>query len=153
MNTFTSIPFKTNTSSGFTSVNGVAKFSPAGIVLEFESKLLGLISEGIKEARLAIEDILDVRFRKGFLRSGAKIEIRLRSLIGMEALPISDGKITLKIERIDHARAAAAVRDLSTAMAEYAASVPPPSPPAASLFGEGEADTNPLDPQVDPQDR
>ena len=38
---FTSVPFKTD--SGMSQINGVAKFSSAGVVLEFESKLFGLI--------------------------------------------------------------------------------------------------------------
>ena len=55
MHNFISVPFKTETSHGIAQVNGVAKFSPAGIVLEFEKKILGLISEGIKEARLSTD--------------------------------------------------------------------------------------------------
>jgi hypothetical protein len=63
---FTSVPFKTE--SGFSTVNGVAKFSSAGVVLEFESKLFGILPGGVKEARLPLTEILDVKFRKGFLK-------------------------------------------------------------------------------------
>ena len=52
MNGFTSIPFKTE--SGLSSVNGVAKFSTAGIVLEFESKLFGMIGTGVKENQIMV---------------------------------------------------------------------------------------------------
>jgi len=44
--TFTSVPFKAE--SGLTQVDGIAKFSSAGIVLEFESKFIGLIKSGVK---------------------------------------------------------------------------------------------------------
>ena len=51
MQSFTSVPF--NTETGMSSVNGVAQFSPAGIVLEFESRFLWLTSTGFQEARLS----------------------------------------------------------------------------------------------------
>ena len=65
MQTFTSVPFKTESEHGLTQVNGVAKFSSAGVVLEFESKLFGLIGGGVKEVRLPKDEILDVKFKKG----------------------------------------------------------------------------------------
>lgn len=67
MQSFTSVPFKTE--SGLSQVNGVAKFSSAGIVLEFESKLFGLIGNGVKEVRLHLAEILDIKFRKGVFRA------------------------------------------------------------------------------------
>ena len=65
---FISVPFKAE--SGLSQVNGVAKFSSAGVVLEFESKLFGIIGVGVKEVRLHKEDILDLKFRKGVLKRG-----------------------------------------------------------------------------------
>ncbi len=70
MEQFTSVPFKTE--SGLSSVNGVAKFSSAGIVLEFESKLFGILPGGVKEVRLPVAEILDVKFKKGFVKVGAR---------------------------------------------------------------------------------
>ncbi len=54
MQNFTSIPFKAEKYHGLAEVNGFAKFSSAGIVLEFESKALGLVSLGVEEGRLAL---------------------------------------------------------------------------------------------------
>ncbi|HVF45940.1 MAG TPA: hypothetical protein VNA17_00090 [Pyrinomonadaceae bacterium] len=48
MQSFTSVPFKAETNHGLSSVNGVAKFSSAGVVLEFESKLFGIIGGGVE---------------------------------------------------------------------------------------------------------
>ena len=107
MQSFTSVPFKTE--SGISSVNGVAKFSPAGIVLEFESKWFGLISTGVKEARLPIGELLDVKFKKGVMKRGSKIEIRLNSFTRLTELPNNEGKITLKVERDDFERSREAV--------------------------------------------
>ena len=35
---FVSVPFNASSANGMTEYNGIAKFSPAGIVVEFESK-------------------------------------------------------------------------------------------------------------------
>ena len=96
---FTSVPFKTE--SGLSQINGVAKFSAAGVVLEFESKLFGIIANGVKEVRIHIEEILDVKFRKGLFKRGAKIEFRMKTFSKMSELPYKDGKLTLKLARDD----------------------------------------------------
>jgi hypothetical protein len=142
MQSFTSVPFKTE--SGLSSVNGVARFSAAGIVLEFESKLFGLISTGVKEARLPMADLLDVKFKKGVMKRGSKIEIRLNSFSALTKIPNSEGKITLKIDRDDFERARDAVAQLELARVEFAASQPPPHTPLRSLFDESEDDTQEL---------
>jgi hypothetical protein len=144
MQNFTSIPFKTE--SGMSSVNGVAKFSAAGIVLEFESKLFGLISDGVKEARVPIGEILDIKFRKGFLKRGAKIEIRTKSMATLAALPNKEGKLTMKLQPDDFDRGRAAVAQIEIDMKEYEATLPPPHPPLRSLFDESEDDTKELAP-------
>lgn len=145
MQNFTSIPFKAEKHDGFTVVNGIAKFSIAGVVLEFESKLLGLISGGVKEARLSISDILDINFKKGFFKRGAKIVIRATTLVKLNELPHSDGKLTLKIQHIDFELARDAVAKLQNEMAAKTASLPPPYPPIGSLFDGSEDDTKELD--------
>lgn len=134
MQSFTSIPFKTE--SGISQINGVAKFSSAGIVLEFESKLFGLISYGVKEARLAVGDILDVKFRKGVFKRGAKIEIRMKSLLKLTELPNKEGKVTLKLLPDDFERARNAVASFQKDMAERAESLPPSHTPVSVLFDE-----------------
>jgi hypothetical protein len=138
---FTSIPFKTETAHGLKSVNGVAKFSSAGIVLEFESKLFGLISDGVKEARLAVGDILDVRFKKGILKRGAKIIVRPRSLLAFNGIPNEDGKLKLNIKAEDFDRAREAVELLQRDINAYVAQLPPP---AISLFDNSEDETKKL---------
>ncbi len=142
MQSFTSVPFKTE--SGLTHANGIAKFSWAGIVLEFESKFLGLISTGVKEARLPIGELLDVRFKKGVMKRGSKIEIRLNSFAMMTAVPNSEGKISLKIEREDFERARDAVARIVADMSEHKTALPPPHPPLMSIFDENEDETKEL---------
>jgi hypothetical protein len=140
MQGYTSIPFKTESAHGFKTVNGIAKFSSAGVVLEFESKLFGVIGQGVKEVRLPKGDILDVKFRKGFFKVGAKIEIRLRTMAALEQLPSDDGKLSLKLVRDDFARAQAAVEQLQKDMAAYEAGLPPVRTPVSDLFTDDSED-------------
>ncbi len=140
---FISIPFKTE--SGLSQTDGIGKFSPAGIVLEFESKLLGFFKGGVKEIRMSSADILDVKFRKGFFRYGAKIEIRLKSFAKLSELPNKDGKITLKLVRDDFERAQEAVLKLQKDLTEQRESLPPTHTPVSRLFDESEEDTKELD--------
>ena len=143
---FLSVPFKTESAHGLTSYNGVAKFSPAGIVLEFESKILGMIPGGVKEVRLPIGEVLDIKFKKGFFRLGAKIIIRTRTFAVLSAMPNDNGRVTLKLIRDDFEIGKSAVDQTQKEMAGYAAELPPPHTPVGELFGdESEDETLRLD--------
>lgn len=144
MQSFTSVPFKTESAHGITSYNGVAKFSSAGIVLEFESKLFGLIPGGVKEVRLPLGELLDVKFKKGVLKYGAKIEIRTKSFATLAALPNNNGRVTLKVVRDDFQLASEAVARIQKDMAEQTAQLPPTHTPVSVLFDESEDDTQKL---------
>lgn len=140
---FTSVPFKTE--SGLSQIDGMGKFSAAGVVLEFESKLFGIIKDGVKEARIATNEILDVKFRKGFLKYGAKIEIRLKDFTQLSKLPNKDGKITLKIKKDDFERAREAVAKLQKDLTEQREFLPPMQTPVSRLFDESENETKEFD--------
>lgn len=142
---FISVPFKIETVHGLSSGDGIAKFSPAGIVLEFEMKFIGLVKTGTKDVRLPLEEILAIKFRKGFFRYFTKIEIRMASFLKMSEVPSEDGKIVLKIPRDHHEDAREAVEMLLNASSEYNASLPPPQMPVKSLFDGDDLDTNKLE--------
>ena len=137
---FITLPFKID--DNFTQIAGIGKFSPAGIVLEYEGKIFGIIKSGVKESRLAIDEIMDVKLRKGFLRRGTKIEIRTISFAKLSEFPNRDGKITLKIERRDFERAVEAVAKLNKNLIENRESLPPKHTPVSRLFDETENETN-----------
>ncbi len=140
MQNFIAVPFKTE--SGLSQIDGIAKFSPAGIVLEFESKFLGLIKGGVKENAIALEKLLDVKFRKGLFKIGTKIEIRLRSFAELAQFPNTDGKIVLKIKRDDFEAAREASERLNRSLDEYRGSLAPAHIGVSELFEE---DTKELD--------
>jgi hypothetical protein len=142
---FISVPFKAEKHSGLSSVNGIAKFSPAGIVLEFESKLFGLVSNGVKEVRIPASEILDIKFKKGLFKRGSKIEFRTRRFVMLAELPHENGKVTLKLERGDFERGERAVADLQKEMSEMEAGLPPPRTPVSELFDDSEDETRTLE--------
>jgi hypothetical protein len=145
MQGFTTVPFKTESAHGLKTVNGVAKFSSAGVVLEFEAKLFGLIGGGVKEVRIHRDEILDVKFRKGFFRHGAKIVIRTKTFAKLAELPSDDGKLTLSLVRDDFERGQDAVAQLQKDLAAAAADLPPARTPVSELFtDETEEETKQL---------
>lgn len=137
---FISIPFKTESEHGITSFNGVAKFSPAGIVLEFESKFLGLIPGGVKEVKVPIADLMDVKFKKGFFRLSAKIVIRTHAFSTLTALPNSNGRVNLKVAREDFGRAEDAVARLQRDLETFQAGLPPAQTSVSSVFLENDSE-------------
>jgi len=134
---FISVPFKID--DNFSQIAGVGKFSSAGIVLEYEGKIFGIIKSGVKESRIALNEIFDIKFRKGVFKRGARIEIRLKSFTKLSEMPNKDGKITLKINRDDHARAEEAVANLQRDLSSFQASLPDStSSPVSRLFEDEE---------------
>jgi hypothetical protein len=137
MQAFISVPFKSE--HGISQVHGLAKFSSAGLVLEYESKIIGLISTGLKDANIPIEELLDVKFKKSFGKKGGKIEIRLKSFRRLAELPNQQGKIVLKVEGEDRDRAREAAERITHDIDEYARSAPPPHPRLESIFEDDTA--------------
>lgn len=117
MQGFISVPFKISDAHyGFSTVDGMAKFSSAGIVVEFEAKIFGLMKTGVKEVRIPMSEILDIKLKSGTFNTkleklfGSKIEIRLNNFSTLSEIPNKDGKILLKILRTDRDLAEKALR-------------------------------------------
>lgn len=142
---FISISFKAKSEHGLSEAEGIAKFSSAGIVLEFETKFLGLVKTGFKDVRIARDEIMDVKLKSGILNTkferlfSNKIEIRLNNYLTMSEIPANKGRLVLKIERQDRERAEAALAALEEAKEEE---LPPLG--VRALFGD-EADTKELE--------
>ncbi len=98
---FVAVPFKASTANGLSESTGMAKFSMAGIVIEFESKFLGLIGGDVKEVRIGLDEILDIKFRKGFYKFFCQIQLRFKNVEKLTRLPNEGGKVKLKIKRED----------------------------------------------------
>ncbi len=136
---FITVPFKAETSSGFSEAQGVAKFSNAGIVIEYESKILGLFGGDVKEVRVSPDELLDFKFRKGLWRFFASIQLRFKNVGKLHQLPNEGGKVKLNIKREDFYLAENAANFFMTVLNPGASDLPPAQTPVAELF-EGEGD-------------
>lgn len=141
---FVSVPFKAASANGMTEYNGIAKFSPAGIVFEFDSVLLGLIGGEVKEVQVALDEILDIKFRKGIYKFFAQIQLRLKNFTKLSELPNYGGKVKLKIKREDFELAQEVVAKLQKDLTEQREILPPSYTPVNSLFDESEDETKEL---------
>ena len=114
---FITIPFKIEGAhGGFAVVNGMAKISRTGIVLEFEAKIFGMMKTGIKEVRVALKEIEDAKNKRRFFRH--TLEIWLNNFKTLSEIPTKDGRIILQISKDDRLRAEEAIRILHSAKSE-----------------------------------
>jgi len=115
---FISIAFKIDGSQtgGFKTVDGMAKISRAGVVVEFEAKIFGIMRTGIKEVRIPLAEIEEVRVGRKFFRH--TLEIWLNNFRTLSEIPNKTGRIILQISKADRPRAEQAARILQTARNE-----------------------------------
>jgi len=133
---FISIPFKIEGAhGGFSVVNGMAKINRAGIVLEFEAKIFGMMKTGVKEVRVPIGEIEDLKIKKRFFRF--TLEVWLNNFKTISEIPNKDGRIILQITKDDRLRAEQAIKVLHNARAEKDA-LEILQTPVGRLFGDDE---------------
>ena len=134
---FISIAFKIDGSQtgGFKTVDGMAKISRAGVVVEFEAKIFGIMRTGIKEVRIPLAEIEEVRVGRKFFRH--TLEIWLNNFRTLSEIPNKTGRIILQISKADRPRAEQAARILQTARNESDA-LEILQTPVSRLFAETE---------------
>ncbi len=134
---YISISFKIDgaQTGGFKTVDGMAKISPAGVVIEFESKIFGIMKTGIKEVKIPLGEIEQVRVVKKFFRH--TLEIWLNNFRKLSEIPNRDGRVILQISKADRPRAEQAAHVLDTARSESEALEILKSP-VSRLFDETE---------------
>lgn len=147
------VPFKADSYDGLSESNGIAKFSQAGIVIEYESKFLGMIGSDVKEVRIGLDEILDIKFKKGIYKFFSRIQIRLKNIEKLSKLPNTSGKVKLKIKREDFELAQKAVADTIQFMTGVAPKeleqeqktneeLPPPQTSVNELFDTKKLESN-----------
>jgi len=134
---YISIGFKIDGSQtgGFKTVDGMAKISRAGVVIEFEAKIFGIMKTGIKEVKIPLSEIEEVRVNRKFFRH--TLEIWLNNFRTLSDIPNKNGRIILQISKDDRTRAEQAARVLQTARSETDA-LEILQTPVSRLFGEEE---------------
>ena len=102
--------------AGFAEGQGLAKLSPAELILEFvvRDSVVSVFKSGLKEIRIPRAEIDTARLKRGWF--GAKVHVRVKSLKWLADLPGCDGgEVTLHIARRDRDQAASFVKMLSGA--------------------------------------
>ena len=131
---FISIPFKIEGAhGGFSIVNGMAKISRTGVVLEFEAKIFGMMKTGVKEVRVPIGEIEELKIKKRLFKF--TLEMWLNNFKTISEIPNKDGRIILQIAKDDRARTVQAVKILQNARAEKDA-LEILQTPVSRLFGD-----------------
>lgn len=132
---YISIAFKIDGSQtgGFKTVDGMAKISRAGVVVEFEAKIFGIMKTGIKEVRIPLAEIEEVRVSRKFFKH--TFEIWLNNFKTLSDIPNKNGRVILQISKEDRSRAEQAARVLQTARSE-ADALEILQTPVSRLFGD-----------------
>ena len=132
---YISLSFKIDGSQtgGFKTVDGMAKISRAGVVVEFEGKIFGIMKTGIKEVRIPLAEIEEVRVGRKFFKH--TFEIWLNNFRTLSEIPNKDGRVILQISKADRPRAEQAARVLQTARSETDA-LEILQTPVSRLFGD-----------------
>jgi hypothetical protein len=148
---FVSIPFKVEGDSMQRGA-GIAKFSPVGIVLEFETSFLGFMKTGFKDVRIPKTEITDIKLIHGLFNTNfekffhTRIHIRLNNFQTMSEIPTKDGRIVMQINRRDRDLADLAVAALEEQSPQLEEDKQEELPPVGvrALFGD-EAETKDLE--------
>ena len=83
---------------GIAEVAGLARASKYGLILEFETKYLGMLKSGVKEVGISISEIESVNLKEGWLRT--EVIVKARSLRTLTEIPGShQGQVKLRIPR------------------------------------------------------
>jgi hypothetical protein len=91
----------------------------AGLTLEYQVRLLGLIGFGIREITVPFGEIAAVHLKKNFLQT--RIVLQTRSLRTLDAVPGSrTGQLVLRVARRDRETAALLVSALRLHLSELA---------------------------------
>ncbi len=91
---------------GFAEGRGVLRANPDGLILEFQVKdaLFGLLSSGVKEVGIRIDEIASIDLRKGWIRTTVIIRaVSLKTLC--DVFGNEGAEIALRVSRKDRALA------------------------------------------------
>ena len=83
---------------GFAEVAGLGRASKYGLILEFETKYLGMLKSGVKEVGISISEIESVSLKEGWLKT--EMIVKAKGLRTLTDIPGShQGQVKLRIPR------------------------------------------------------
>ena len=105
--------------SGLSEVTGVIREDPDAIIIEYQSKLLGLVKSSIKSIQIPFREVEEVRYSSNLFQ--ARLRILLKTLRNMGDFPApKQGELVFKVSRKnrEHARRFASSANLSASRYE-----------------------------------
>lgn len=109
------VPFQFEAYGGWGQVEGLARQDEHGLELQFSTKdaLFGVLKSGRRSVRVPFEQLLSVRYGRGWFWLSPYIELRVRDLSALKDLPESDqGRIRLGLALSDRHDGRAFAADL-----------------------------------------
>ena len=110
------VPFTLD--AGISKVSGVVRDAEEALVIEYQSKILGLIPSGIKVIRIPYREIEEVFFSTSIFKT--RLRIILKTLRSIESFPTpSQGELQLKIARKNRQQAKALASSVNLIVSKY----------------------------------
>lgn len=104
----TAIPFTTQAYGGFGSINGLMRLDGAALVLEFQTKVLGVVKASPKEVRVPLDQIAAITLEEGWFST--TLRIQATSLTVWSGFPESDmGRVVLSLDQSERENARALI--------------------------------------------
>jgi hypothetical protein len=116
------VPVKCETHGGFGEMQGMLRFDGRTLLLQYQTSdsVLGVLRSQPRQVVIALDTLMDLRFRAGWFWLFPHLEMRLSDFEALAQLPeAKDGRVQLSVrfsDRDDARRLAAAV---SSAVSEY----------------------------------
>ncbi len=105
--------------AGLSEATGLARMTGAGLTLEYQVRLLGLIGFGIREITIPFGEIAAIHLKKNFLQT--RIVLQTRSLRTLGGMPGSKtGQLVLRVARRNRETAALLVSAIRLHLSELA---------------------------------
>jgi len=104
--------------AGISSVSGVVRDAEDELVIEYQSKILGLIPTDIKTIRIPFREIDEVFFSSSLFKT--RLRIILKTLRSISSFPTpKQGEIQLKIARKNRQQAKALASSVNLSVSKY----------------------------------
>lgn len=113
------LPFTTDAMNGLADVDGRLRLEEEALVLEFETKVIGLLSTGTRQEAIPLGELEATSYRRRAF--GGTLVLELRSVERASRLPGNDraGRVALKVRRRDRAEGERFHRLLARRLAEH----------------------------------
>jgi hypothetical protein len=116
-----SVPVRSDSYQGIGELKGILRFDGARLSLQYQTAdpILAEFRSAPVELELALESLVQARFRGGFLSLSPEIEIRVSDFSRLAALPVAEaGRLRLRVPRSERHDARRIVEEVNAICAQ-----------------------------------